>query len=343
MASFYERPNSPFYWIKAKGPLGEVVRFSSGIRVDSAGSKRKVQQRVAVEREKEERFEQDGSTAVFRSWVPGWITHHYANQKSRARAVNAWAWLSLYLGECGVIHPEEVTYQLCQDYMAWRSDPDLCEEEERRCGNWNTALLEVRFLGSIMQEALARGLVGANPCARLRLGRRNVKEKREITAAEQQGIEAKLAGEGVPDWMRDSWMVGIKQGCRISATAVLMTQVHETADPPAITFKEKGNKVHTAPLHADLLPLVRRKRAAGDKMLVDLPKNAAKLWWSWFRENGFDDISFHCLRVTVITRLARANVSEAKAMQYVGHCNALVHAIYRKLKAADVSELGKFL
>lgn len=341
MASYFERPKSPFFWIKAKGPLGEVVRFSTGIRVDSPGSIRKIQQRVAAEREKEQRFEQDGTAAVFRSWVPGWITHHYANQKSRARAVNAWAWISTYLGECGVIHPEEVTYQLCQDYMAWRSDPELCEQDGRRCGNWNTALLELRFLGSIMQEALARGLVGSNPCARLRLGRRDVKEKREITAEEQQRIEAALAGDGVDDWMRDSWMVGIKQGCRISATAVPMASVDESR--MTITFREKGGKIHTAPLHADLLPLVRRKREAGAAMLVDLPKHAAKLWWQWFRDHGFDDISFHCLRVTVITRLARANVSEAKAMQYVGHCNALVHAIYRKLKAADVSELGRHL
>jgi integrase len=339
MASFYERPKSPFYWIKAKGPMGEIVRFSSGIRVDSAGSVRKIQQRVAQEREKEARFEQDGSAAVFRAWVPGWINHHYAKEKTRERVLNAWAWLSTYLSEVGVIHPEEVTYQLAQEYMAWRTDPDLCEEEERRCAKWNTALLEVRFLGSIMQEALARQLCIANPCARLRLGRRDTKEKQEISMPVQTAIELKL--KDADQWMQDSWMVGIKHGCRISATKVAMTNVDEAR--MTISFREKGDKVHTAPLHKDLLPLVKRRREEGATFLVDLPANAPKLWWSWFRDNGFQDLSFHCLRVTVITRLARANVSEAKAMQYVGHCNALVHAIYRKLKAADVSELGEFL
>ena len=339
MASFYSRTNSPFFWIKAKGPDGNIVRFSSGIREDSPGSRRKIQQRVAAEREKEARFEQDGSSAVFRAWVPGWITHHYANLRSADRARNAWAWLSTYLEQSGVSHPEEVSYRLAQEYMVWRTDPASCKAEGRRCCKWNTALLEVRFLGSIMQESLSRGLCGSNPCARLRLGRRDTKEKREITAAEQVVIERRLAT--APEWMQDAWLVGIKHGCRISALAVPMDLIDEKR--AVISFRQKGGALHTAPLHPDILPLVGRRRNAKEKVLVSLPAGASKLWWSWFREAGFDDISFHCLRVTVITRLARANVTAEKAMQYVGHSSALVHSIYRKLKAADVSELGKFL
>lgn len=47
--------------------------------------------------------------------------------------------------------------------------------------------------------------------------------------------------------------------------------------------------------------------------------------------------------VTVVTRLARAGFSEGQCMQYVGHASELVHAIYRKLKARDVAQLGDVL
>ena len=338
MASYYQRKDSPFFWIQSRDATGNVVASSSGIRIDSPGSVRKVQQRVAKEREKEARLAQDGKGSALALWVPTWIERHYANELSKARAYNAWAWLSLYLKFRKASHPEEVTYLLCQDYMTWRTDPATCQQESRRCAKWNTALLEVRFLGSIMQEALSRGLVSANPCARLRLGRRDTKEKGEITADDQARIEAALLKQ--PEWMRDSWLVGIKHGCRIAAVSVPMSMIDEAAG--TIQFRQKGGKFHTAPLHADLLPLVARRRKEGAKTLVSMPPGAPRQWWDFFRSLGME-YSFHCLRVSVITRLARANVSEAKAMQYIGHCNSLVHAIYRKLKAADVSELGKFL
>ena len=338
MASHYTRKDSPFYWIKTRDAAGGIVATSSGIRIDSVGSVRKIQQRITKEREKEARLLQDGRGSVLSSWVPTWIERHYTNQFSKARAINAWAWLSTYLRERKASHPEEVTYLLCQDYMVWRTDAEACKEAGRRCCAWNTALLEVRFLGSIMQEALSRGLVSANPCARLRLGRRNTKEKEEIPAADQARIEEALKKE--PQWVQDAWLVGIKHGCRIAAVAVPMNSIDEHAG--TIVFRQKGGKSHTAPLHVDLLPLVERRRKEGAKTLVPLPAGASKLWWDFFRSLGME-YSFHCLRVSVVTRLARANVSEAKAMQYVGHCNTLVHAIYRKLKAADVSELGKFL
>lgn len=97
------------------------------------------------------------------------------------------------------------------------------------------------------------------------------------------------------------------------------------------------------PLHSDLIPIITRRRASGAKTLVDLPKSPSKEWINFFTRCGFHDLCFHCLRVTVITRFAQADVTAEKAMQYVGHCSALVHAIYRKLKPRDVAQLGDFL
>lgn len=344
MASFYPRKRSPYYWLRIRGADGEWSDVSSGIRVGDVGALRKIQQRVALESAKEERMKDDSGEALMRNWVPRWIGHYYKNQRSADRAMNAWAHLSEFFRVKGILHPEEVSYGLCQNYMKWRIDAEACESEGRRLGNWNTALTELRILGSIMQEALAQGWIIANPCARLRLGRKEVKEKRAIEREEQVKIEEALARPDTPQWMRDSWLVGIKHGCRITEVKVPMTMINtENPERMVIAFKIKGGKIHAAPLHKDLLPLVERRRAEGAKYLVDMPKNASRDWVRWLVALGLKDLSFHCLRVTVITRLALANVTAEKAMQYVGHCTELAHAIYRKLKPKDVASLGDHL
>jgi hypothetical protein len=48
-------------------------------------------------------------------------------------------------------------------------------------------------------------------------------------------------------------------------------------------------------------------------------------------------LCFHCTRVTVITRLCRANVSESQAMRFVGHASETIHRVYQRLRAEDVS------
>lgn len=341
MASMYQRKGSPYYWLRIKRADGEWGFESSGIRIDSVGSVRKIQQRVALETGKEERMSDDGGQAILRNWVPTWIPHHYENEKSAARAINAWAHLSQFFKQKKILHPEEVSYGLCHEYMKWRTNEKLCGDQSRRVGNWNTALTELRILGTIMQESLAQGWIIANPCSRLRLGRRDVEEKRPVEREEQEKIEKALAREETPQWMRDSWLVGMKHGCRINEVMVPMTLVN--TDNMVITFKLKGGKLHAAPLHPALLPLVNRRREEKQKILVDMPKNASRDWVRWLNTLGIEGLSFHSLRVTVITRLALADVTAEKAMQYVGHCSEMCHAIYRKLKAKDVASLGSHL
>lgn len=339
MASFYRKKGSPYFWLRLKRADGTWANASSGIRADGIGAMRKIEQRVAEESAKEARLQNDGGQALLRAWVPRWIGYYYENQKSRARAMNAWAHLSAFFHGRGVLHPEEVSYRLCHEFMAWRTDADLCAKEGRRLGNWNTALTELRILGTMMQEALSQGWITSNPCARLRLGRKDVKEKRAISPAEQLLIEQAL--EKAPQWMRDCWLVGMKQGCRLSEVKVRMADI--AVQQRVIPFRVKGGKIHPAPLHEDLLPLVSRRQQEGAEFLVDLPPSPSKEWVKFFASCGLQNLSFHCLRVTVITRFALADVTAEKAMQYVGHCSELTHAIYRKLRPKDVASLGKFL
>jgi integrase len=339
MASYYKRERSPYYWLRIKKSDGTWDCVSSGIRHSELGSLRKIQQRVSQETARENRIKDEDGSSLFRVWVPGWIDHNYPNKKSAHRAINAWAHLSAFFKFKRVNHPEEVSYALCHEYMRWRTDEEACKEENRRRGNWNTALTELRILGTIMQEALARGWVMSNPCARLRLGRRDVKEKRPIERDEEARICEALVD--MPQWMQDSWLVGIKQGCRLGEVQVPLSDI--SVETMTIPFRVKGGKIHPAPLHRDLIPLIHRRREEGASILVELPKSPSKEWINFFQSLGYNDLCFHCLRVTVITRFALANVTAEKAMQYVGHCSELCHAIYRKLRPRDVASLGNLL
>ena len=141
--------------------------------------------------------------------------------------------------------------------------------------------------------------------------------------------------------MQDCWTVAMRQGCRLSETATPLSNID--AIRREITFVGKGGRIHTAPLHSDLLPLVRRAKRERRARLVNLPNYAAKKWHQFFRRIGLRHLSFHSTRVTVVTRLARQGHAISLTKAYVGHASDTVHAIYQRLAPADVRHLGEAL
>jgi integrase len=208
-----------------------------------------------------------------------------------------------------------------------------------RSRSWNTALTELKVFSAIMQEAVRRGFIQANPAVRLGLKRTPPKQKSEISDDEVAKIEAAL--KECDEWMRDCWLVAMRQGCRVSETAAPLRNIDTKAK--TISFDVKGGKIHTAPLHDDLLPLVARARKAKRKTLVVLPPYAPKKWHQFFRRIGLPHLSFHCTRVTVVTKLARSGAPIYQTKAYVGHASDTVHAIYQRLTSADVGHLGAVL
>lgn len=334
MASYYKRGDSPFFWIRYLRADGSWGNKSSGIRVDSVGSLRKVSRLVAEESKAEAALKHDGPVSLMTNWVPAWIDGHYKKEKTSIRYAAAWAWLSLFFKERDVLHPGEVTARLCHDYMEWRTNPP----EGRRKASWNTALCEVRFLGAVMREACLRGLAVANPCWGLRLARAVPKEKREVSKADELVIRAALKDQ--PVWMQESFEVAIKHGCRLRECAVPMERIDAEN---IIRFATKGGREHVVRAHEDVVPIIERARKEKRKVLVEMPmENCSKDWVKFFTGLGLP-YSFHCLRVTVVTRLARAGISESQAMRYVGHSSTLVHSLYRKLRPEDLSGAASVL
>lgn len=264
------------------------------------------------------------------AWVPRWLELGF-KPRSRQRYTTAWAHLECYLHERKLSVPRAVNYATAEDYLAWRT------AQTRRRGtfiNYNTALTELRFFGSVMREAVRRGFCDGNPIGQLGLSRRNVKEKPEITEAEDLRIRSELGKR--PRWMLECYQVAICQGCRLMETMVPMSQVDLARN--TITFHGKGGKVFTTAMHPGVRPLAEAKQKVGSRHLVDLPPMPAKAWWTFFREVGLPHLCFHCTKVTVITRLCRAGVPQGVAMSYVNHSSEEVHRIYQRLKVADVGQ-----
>lgn len=339
MASYYLKKNSNFFYVSYIDDDGKRRAKSSGIRSDAEGAMAKILAYVK-ELDKIERLasKTSGGMGLFLDWVPGFI-ESYSSEETRKRYCSVWDHLSFFFKLRGVKNPSQVTYEVIMAYLGFRVDGKMAERFGRRVGRRNTALLEIKFLSRIMTEAMRRGFVLSNPCTHLGLKRDTTRGKREITKIEESQIWRAL--ESRPEWMRDCFLVGMKQGCRLSEVQVPLKRID--FDNQTIRFRTKGGKWHDAPLHKDVEKLARKAAREERELLVTLPTNASRIWQFFFDSIGLDDITFHCTRVTVVTRLARAGFSEVQSMQYVGHASDVVHAIYRKLKAHDVAQLGDVL
>jgi len=336
MASSYTRKGSPFYWLRVQNPDGTWGAKSSQLRIDAPGVARKLKQLVAAETLKEQEFGGNKNANRFDAWVPGFLGQRYANAKTLTRYLNAWSAVATYLEHLNLISPAQITYKLCVDYPAFRTSPPI---KLMRPRSLNTALTELKVFSAIMQEAVRRGYITANPCMRLGLKRTPPKQKPEITDEEAAKIEEKL--QTGAEWMRECWLVAMRQGCRLAETAVPLSRIDLEAR--TISFATKGGRTHTAPLHVDLVPLVHHARRAKRKVLVELPEHPAKKWHQFFKRIGLPHLSFHCTRVTVVTKLARSGAPIYKTKAYVGHASDTVHAIYQRLTPVDVSDLGEVL
>ncbi|PAW76789.1 MAG: hypothetical protein B9S32_13710 [Verrucomicrobia bacterium Tous-C9LFEB] len=335
MASILNRKDSGWYWIKVKAPDGTWKAEATRIRKDDSRAERKLKLLIAEKETEEHRTELGGGGGW--DWVAGYMRIRYhGSPKTHRRILEAWTSLVMWFDDNKLFGPRDVTHAHCLQYPGWRTNQP---KERMQKAGWNTALMELKVLGMILQQAVVRNIIIANPAARLGLRRETVKKKPEITGTQQAQIE--LALKTAPQWMRDSWLISMRQGVRISETAIPMHQIDLARK--TLYVIGKGRKVHAAPLHEDLIPLIKEAKKKKLKVLVELPRNPSKCWSQWFHKNNFTDLSFHSTRVTVITRLLRVGHSKAHVQAYVGHASETIQDIYNRLSAPDVRHLGAAL
>lgn len=338
--SVFPRAGRPVWYITHLcAETGTWKQVATPFRIDDPlGHKRAA--KLAEQRTAQ--FYRSANTTHRESWA-AWVRPFL---KSRYRGLTltrydaAWDNLNSFLTKRRVANPSQLNYNHVQDFIDWRT------AQVRNNGKKitrNNAIYELKLMGVIMREAKRKGYATDNPCEKMGLMRDPQKEKRELTDAELSTLRAFATAkeQALPladRWMSTSLEIAMHQGCRLMECGVPLSDVSE--ERMTITFRGKGRnnqpRIFTTALHPNLLPLLKDLRSQNATHTCHMPKMAGKIWFFAFRDAGVKDASFHCTRVTVITRMARAGVPEQQARRYVNHSSKAVHSIYQKLKAEDL-------
>ncbi|HZZ57931.1 MAG TPA: site-specific integrase [Opitutaceae bacterium] len=343
-ASIYSRKGSPYFYVSYFSvDRLKRVHEATPWRTDTASGRRNAE-RYLAEKIRLAQLLVGSHGDGWAAWVRLFLQERYGRSPTTfQRYENAWKNISTYLLQEKVTRPAHFTYSHVAGYMTWRT------AQRRHRGTLisrNTARQEIKLMSVIMAEAVRREFTFANPCARLPFPKEEPAEKPEITPAQERLIRQLLAEkEGqlpiTERWMTVSFEIAIHQGCRLTETQIPLERIDIAGR--RVQFYGKGRngskKVFTTLLHDGLVPLMQELRTAGATQTCTLPRMAAKDWHFFFKGRPeLANLCFHCTRVTVITRLARAGVPISKAMRFVGHASQSVHRIYQRLTAEDLGE-----
>jgi integrase len=334
MATIYTRKDSPFIWIKYRNEKGVSVQESTGLRKDMRLDGKRAKELLAQKNLIEIQAGRVINAEFWQAWVPQFIKRRYLGKEKSFKAMVArWRNVESFLNEKLIYCPRQVSYRVALDFIEWRKE---------RGASHNTALHEVKAFSLVISEAVKLGFVHANTITRLGIQKQKAREKPEITKDQEEAIrlELKAVVNGTnepkwPEWMSTAFELGIHQGCRIRETSVPFKDID--FERQTITFNAKGSKRFTTALHPNLLPILKKLKERGDQVTCELPALPSKWFWMFFKNLGMPGVSFHCTRVTVVTRLARAGVPMSQAMRFVGHASETIHRVYQRLGVDDLS------
>lgn len=359
MASLYKRNRSPFWWCKFVDPIsGKLRRVSTGLRfIDARESRRALAFRAEREAD-ERRLTAAADESRWHQWVVPLINQKYAaSPRTRDRYLAMWRAIGSYLDARKIFCPAELRREHGFDFMTWRkSAGNLLARKRKRGLAHNTALLDLKLLSSLASEAVRRGWIQSNPLARLGIAKETPREKAEMTDADiaiiRKAIADKLAnpqndGERTnAEFLRVSFEIAIHQGCRMFETFLDLRDVDLVNGE--ITFLAKGRKRYTAPLSPGLVPLFKELQDRGQSLTYTQPRLPSLIWWKFMdrlrrRHPHLARVSFHSTRVTVVSRLGRAGVSEKVAMALVNHGSTTMHRVYRRVQRSELPAVWRAL
>jgi len=331
MASIYKRNDSPYWWLKIK-MNGKWTPKNTGLRVDSEveTAKAKILQAEAALSEtlggdgpKESKHEKGWG------WVEEWLRLHCKTAATLESYLCSWRHISHWLTLENLHHPSQVKFAHGQEFISWRMGR---KSRHRVCGK-NTALKDVKVLKMVLTQSARIGAIPANPIGRIGITKDVPRKKKEITDAQFEKCLEMLEIE--PEWMRLSFHIAMQTGCRLKDTALPLGNINFQRG--TITFgTPKGGEARafTRPLPPTLIPILKPLRNRG--VTHDVPAHASRSFSRFFKRAGIDGVTFHCLRVSYVTRLHRAGVPLSAAMRLVNHSSDVVHEVYNRLGVDDV-------
>jgi site-specific recombinase XerC len=331
MASLHTRKNSPFWWLKFKDQNG-VVRFrSTGKRRESALETSEAQE-LRADAEKGEINLGRKKSSVGWEWVTKALSPGLSNPATKRRTLDRWMRIEVYLLQSGIRGPAYVTADTVADYIEWRTTH---KKRSGKTASRNTAIYEVRLLSRVMRHAVRRRLVQYNPMEGIPLSKEPAKEKPAMTEEEIAKIRAALPNK--PKWMGIAFEIALATGCRLRETQIPLKCID--FDKGTITFPSpKGGtkRAFTIPMPTSLRPLLESLK--DKEVTCKIPYMASKEFGRDFlhRELKMPHLCFHCLRVTKVTQMLRADVPLSAAMRLVNHSDELVHRIYQRYSVDDL-------
>ncbi len=339
--SAYERSDSPFVRIQYADATGKKRFVKTNIRKTDPEKELKVAKQLnAIEAQLLNSTAR--STGGGWQWVPGWLRGKYAGKPATLQTYEAqWRKLALFLRESGLHEPGSVTREDCYGYVPWRTQPkkrtQARHSADRQTGV-NTTINELKLLGLLLDEAMARGLCASNPARKLGLSREDAKVKPEMTDDEIRQILRALKSR--PEWMQRSFFLALQTGLRFAETAVARSQVNRERGEIVIEKPKGGSgRAFAIRIYPEIAPMIDAWLTTKAQVLWSLPPQerefASLVWTKFFRELGLGHLCFHCTRVTFISRGARAGIPEAMMMKLVNHASIEVHRVYQRLAEDD--------
>ena len=345
MASLYERGNR--IWISYRGEDGGWHDKSTGFRVKNP-IERKNAQRLREAQTSRERLATPVTTAGGWEWVDSWLGTTWEGG-TRYQYRKNWSKLHEWLVEKALVNPAAVSREHCLGYKDWRIAQGV---------KANTAILEAKFLGQIMQEAVNQGRCATNPARKLGLKRTLATGKRAWTDQELATVDADLRARDPYGWLRVTYLLGRYQAARISSCALPLACINFNLEPPQISYPSpKGGeeRAYTQPIDKHLLPalrdIVEHRKNIGATTLCDLPEwenakqdsdgpGAASYEWRQYLDGlGIHGVSHKSLRITWITEAAIKGIPEAMACKFSNHSSLTVHRIYQQFTTNDMADM----
>ncbi len=266
------------------------------------------------------------------AWVLPWL-----NGKHKAatlqRAQGRWKYVALFLEHRKLFGPEKVVREDAERYLHWRVS---LKKRSGKVACHNTARGEVVLLGQVLGEAVYRRKIPHNPFVRLGLRREDPKkEKPEINDEELAQIRAGLKEEA--EWMSRCFEISWATGCRLRETAIPVECLDFAVKIIHFPNPKGGKKrAFSVPMPSNLEGMLKEIVSRGEKVTVKFPPMPSRQWQHAFRRMGLPHLTFHCARVSYVTRLARACVPLQAAMRLVNHSSELVHRAYSRLNVEDL-------
>lgn len=363
MAHLYQRAKSNFHWISYVDAFtGKRIRESTGYSLKDPRETRLARELEAQKTLAERTTGRSHRNEAWDIWVTPFLKTHYAqNSGSLVRFLTAWRTLRLFLEQHKIAFPRNLTRESCLAYLDWRQKPDYTKGKYRACHN--TALMELKTLGLIMKEATRRGFASTNPARELGLKRAARRQFPELTDEALKLIVESFPKEPEPlrTFLKNSFLVARWHGVRLAETW-LNPQTDVWQQPSngqlrwMIFFRQKGARQSAKLLHPELIPLMEELRAAHAVQTYERPKakiperwpnRAARIWHDFLKRHGIKKLvpnaCFHSLRVTAASRMARAGVSQRKAMEYLTHASTTVHEAYVRWQPEDLEDCHRAL